>query len=88
MRVAAVDKFDNSKYVIDEKKAVSRVRRTPSVVSVMSQVEFVERETASVAKKSKGIDIKEIRIVAAKVTKDTASDDLAHEVIGVVGNTQ
>lgn len=86
--LAAVDQSERSKLVVEEAAKLARAfDEDIRVLHVLSTSEFVSLERTSVENEEQGLEVDEVREVAARIADETAQDlDHSYTSVGLVGD--
>ncbi|PGF13917.1 universal stress protein UspA [Natrinema sp. CBA1119] len=86
--LAAVDQSDRSEFVVEEAAKLARAfDEDIHVLHVLSTSEFVSLERTSVENEDQGLEVDEVREVAATIADETAQGlDQRYTPVGLVGD--
>lgn len=86
--VAAVDRSNRTATVVDEAEMLARQFEEPvHVVHVLSDSEYYDLQRTNVEKRGKGIEMDDVKSVAADIATEAAGDiQVSWEAVGLVGD--
>lgn len=86
--LAAVDQSERSEFVVEEAAKLARAfDEDIHVLHVLSTSEFVSLERTSVENENQGLEVDEVREVAATIADETAQNlDHSYTPVGLVGD--